>query len=319
MSKNNLQSSQLGKNSHISATYVPDVLFRIARAENRTRYRINDNILPFWGVDVWNCYEFSCLTDAGLPVQRIAKIVVPCESRFLVESKSLKLYLNSLNFTKLGKAVADCTANAEKIIKTDLEHLLECEISVKLFDNQSNVLIPFQKKSNNPPSREPTVCVSKSENLLFADLTELVKRETDLQNIEFKHFTETPELLSGKKVSQNWQYAFRTDVLRSNCPVTGQPDWGDLFVYMKAAYKIDFQVFLQYLVSFRRENHFHEEVVEMIFKRLLDKFCPEELMTAAMYERRGGIDINPIRTTHKHLIDSAFTSTDALLAKTWRQ
>jgi 7-cyano-7-deazaguanine reductase len=305
MSKENLQNSQLGKNSHLSETYAPEILFRLARAENRARYRINDNILPFWGVDVWNCYEFSCLTDNGLPVSFVLKLIVPCESKFLVESKSLKLYLNSLNFTELGKTASECTKNAEKIIKADLEKLLECEIDAKLFDSEAEKLIPFQQKY-----------LGKT---VFEDLVTLTKKETVLENIDFQHFTENPQLLAGTKTDEKRQYAFYTDILRSNCPVTNQPDWGDLYVYMNADYDIDFASMLQYLVSFRKENHFHEEVVEMIFKRLTDKFCPEELMVAAMYARRGGIDINPIRTTEKELIDEAFTSTKALLAKTWRQ
>ncbi|MDR2854463.1 MAG: hypothetical protein LBV31_04090, partial [Prevotellaceae bacterium] len=298
-------NSQLGKKSFVSETYNPDVLFRIARSENRALHRINDNILPFWGVDVWNCYEFSCLTDNNLPVSYILKLIIPCESKFLVESKSLKLYLNSLNFTKLGASEEDCRRNAERTIQADLETLLECEVEAKLFDKQAEVQIPFQQKLSGKP--------------VFDNLLTLTKKEVDLTTINFEHFTENPELLSGTQTHEMHQYGFYTDVLRSNCPVTNQPDWGDLYVYINAAYQLNFASILQYLVSFRKENHFHEEVTEMIFKRLLDRFCPTELMVAAMYARRGGIDINPIRTTDKALIDNAFTSTNTLLAKTWRQ
>jgi 7-cyano-7-deazaguanine reductase len=223
----------------------------------------------------------------------------------LVESKSLKLYLNSLNFTRLGKTPADCAQKAEQIITADLEKLLECKIKVNLFDDEAEKQVPFQQNF-----------AGKS---IFEDLTALAKKEFDLEKIDFAHFTENSELLRGTKRRDMRQYAFRSDVLRSNCPVTNQPDWGDLYVYMIAEYDIDFASLLQYLVSFRKENHFHEEVVEMIFKRLTDKFCPEKLMVAAMYARRGGIDINPIRTTDKYLIDNAFTATNVLLAKTWRQ
>jgi 7-cyano-7-deazaguanine reductase len=305
MSTHTLESSQLGKKSFVSETYNPDILFRIARVENRAQHRINDNILPFWGFDVWNCYEFSCLTDNNLPVSRILKLIIPCESKFLVESKSLKLYLNSLNFTKLGKSIDDCIQAAEKIIQTDLESLLECKIEAKLFESQSEKQYPFQQKLFGNP--------------FFEDLLILTKKEVELETVDFENFTETPELLSGTQTHEARQYAFHTDVLRSNCPVTNQPDWGDLYVYINAMYDVDFASVLQYLISFRKENHFHEEVVEMIFKRLLDKFCPKELMVAAMYARRGGIDINPIRATDKELIDNAFTSNNMLLAKTWRQ
>ena len=115
------------------------------------------------------------------------------------------------------------------------------------------------------------------------------------------------------------KYKFTTDLLHSNCRVTHQPDWGDLFVLVETNYEIDLASVLTYLVSFRKENHFHEEVVEMIYKRFQDAFCTEKMMVAAMYTRRGGIDINPIRVSHADLIDKAFLSVTHCLAKTFRQ
>jgi 7-cyano-7-deazaguanine reductase len=107
--------------------------------------------------------------------------------------------------------------------------------------------------------------------------------------------------------------------LRSNCRVTNQPDWGDLFVEMTTLHEIELSSVMEYLVSFRKENHFHEEVVEMIYKRFLDAFEPSKLMVAAMYTRRGGIDINPIRASHIELIDEVFVSESCRVAKTLRQ
>ena len=126
-------------------------------------------------------------------------------------------------------------------------------------------------------------------------------------------------MLEGCKTGELQKYAFRTDLLRSNCRVTNQPDWGDLFLYMETPYKIDLLSVIKYLVSFRKENHFHEEVVEMIYKRFYDMFEPKKLLVAAMYTRRGGIDINPLRASHSDLIDPAFSSDTYLLAKTLRQ
>jgi len=299
MSEKALQHGVLGRETAAPECYSPQVLFRVARSENRARYRINDQILPFWGCDVWKCYEFSCLTDGGLPVQQILKLTVPCESRYMVESKSLKLYLFSFNFEKMGKTPADCVARAASTISADLERLLESTVEVSMFDCEALCATPFVREK-------------------FDDLLSLIP-QNDLQKTFFQTFTETPDLLGGQRCATLQRYRLRTSVLRSNCPVTSQPDWGDLFVFIEARWRIDLLGFLQYIVSFRSENHFHEEVVEMIFKRLTDRFTPARLMVAAMYTRRGGIDINPIRTSHKSLIDKAFLSKNSLLSKTGRQ
>ena len=149
-------------------------------------------------------------------------------------------------------------------------------------------------------------------------LTDLVPSEV-FETLEFSHYLETPELLKGNLTKEIHEYNFRSDLLRSNCRVTNQPDWGDLFVRISTKYEIDLSSVVSYLVSFRKENHFHEEVVEMIYKRLKDIFNPEKLVIAAMYTRRGGIDINPIRASHAELVDAAFLSTTSRLAKTLRQ
>jgi 7-cyano-7-deazaguanine reductase len=157
----------------------------------------------------------------------------------------------------------------------------------------------------------------------FADLVDkelvyLIPSE-DLKKIEFYDFYETPDLLKGTFTDDIHEYSFRTDLLRSNCRVTNQPDWGDLFIRISTRYAIDLTSVIAYLISFRKENHFHEEVVEMIYKRFSDIFHPERLLIAAMYTRRGGIDINPFRTSDMNLIDEAFLSTSKRLAKTLRQ
>ena len=137
--------------------------------------------------------------------------------------------------------------------------------------------------------------------------------------IQFGHYEETPSLLTGTPTGEEQEYAFTSDLLRSNCRVTHQPDWGDLFVKMRCQYRVDFASLVQYLVSFRKENHFHEEVVEMIYKRLWDTFRPARLMVAAMYTRRGGIDINPLRCSHREDVEPAFLSPDMRLGRRWRQ
>jgi len=295
----NLKDSLLGKDASTPEKYDASLLFRIPRSENREHYGLEAGRLPFVGVDVWNCYEVSFMTDNGLPVSRMMKLIYSCESDFLVESKSLKLYLHSFNMEKLGRSVQLAERTFIERVATDLSNLLETAVQAILFTDQSAELVPFQDMANK-------------------QLTDLVPSEK-LEQIEFSHFLESPDLLKAELTDTIHEYAFRTDLLRSNCRVTNQPDWGDLFVRIRTKSVVDLSTIVAYLVSFRKENHFHEEVVEMIYKRFWDIFKPEELMVAAMYTRRGGIDINPVRVSHLALLDEAFVSTTKRLAKTLRQ
>lgn len=294
-----LKQSVLGKQASNPERYDASLLFLIPRSENRLRYGIENAELPFVGVDVWNCYELSFLIDNGLPVSRVLKLIYPADSEYLVESKSLKLYLNSLNMESFGKTVEEAQQNVSSVIAKDLSQLLETDVKIVLFSDQSQELIPFP-------------------DLQYKSLIDSIPARKLLE-MKFSHYLETPELLRGKMTETLHSYAFRADLLRSNCRVTNQPDWGDLFVSIFTKQEIDLSSVVAYLVSFRKENHFHEEVVELIYKRFRDIFLPEKLLVAAMYTRRGGIDINPIRASHIELIDEAFLSTTGRLAKTLRQ
>jgi 7-cyano-7-deazaguanine reductase len=200
---------------------------------------------------------------------------------------------------RLAKTAVESKIAFCKLVKDDLDSLLETDVLVGLLNDKSPETIPFADLTNK-------------------QLVDIISAES-LTGLSFSHYLETPELLKGTKTSETHQYAFRSDLLRSNCRVTNQPDWGDLFVRISSSYEIDLSSIISYLVSFRKENHFHEEVVEMIYKRFYDIFEPEKLMVAAMYTRRGGIDINPIRASHIELVDEAFLNTTHRLAKTLRQ
>lgn len=299
MDEFNLHNSLLGKQASTPEKYDASLLFRIPRAENRVHYGIDDTNLPFVGFDVWNCYEVSFLTDNGLPVSRVLKLVYSSESGFLVESKSLKLYLNAFNMDRFGKTVKEAESHVAEMISADLNRLLETEVQVILFDAESEVRAPFPM-------------------LQQVDLSSLVPLEIQ-ESIEFSRFVESPGLLRSTKTETAHKYAFHSNLLRSNCRVTNQPDWGDLFVRMTSKHDIELSSIMEYLVSFRKENHFHEEVVEMIYKRFHDIFEPSSIMVAAMYTRRGGIDINPIRASHPELIDETLVSTGFRVEKTLRQ
>lgn len=295
----NIHDTALGKTSSTPEHYDASLLFRIPRSENREQYGIIDSNLPFVGYDVWNCYELSFLTDNGLPVSRVLKMVYSSDSQYLVESKSLKLYLNSFNMDGFGKTIAETESRVSVLIKNDLEVLLETKVQVTLFNAGSEEKEAFDELKNK-------------------ELTNLVTKEKQ-ESLLFSRFTESPELLQSKLTDKIHSYNFQTDLLRSNCRVTNQPDWGDLFVKIETKHQIELSSIMEYLVSFRKENHFHEEVVEMIYKRFIDYFEPSKLMVAAMYTRRGGIDINPIRATHLELIDPVMISSTYRVKKTMRQ
>jgi 7-cyano-7-deazaguanine reductase len=294
-----IHNTVLGKSVSTPEKYDVSLLFRIPRAENRVRYGIDGAHLPFVGFDVWNCYEVSFLTDNGLPVSRVMKLIYAADSQFLVESKSLKLYLNAFNMDRFGKTIAEAESRVAEMMRTDLSNLLETEVKVILFNAKGEAKQAF----------------SILQQTHLSDLVSVEKQES----IQFSRFVESPELLQSTPSDLVREYAFHSDLLRSNCRVTNQPDWGDLFVQMTTKRDIDLSSIMEYLVSFRKENHFHEEVVEMIYKRFWDIFEPETLMVAAMYTRRGGIDINPIRASHPELIDETLVSMEFMAAKSLRQ
>lgn len=294
-----LEDSLLGRHISSPEKYDASLLFRIPRSENRNRYNIDASHLPFVGYDVWNCYEISFLTNNGLPVSRVMKMMYPADSQFIVESKSLKLYLYSFNMDHFGKTVEEAVNRVAETIQTDMEQLLQTKVQISIFEEDSKVEKPFPI-------------------LQHADLCNMATLEK-LESMTSTRFVESPELLAGKLTNEEHIYSFRTDLLRSNCRVTNQPDWGDLFVRITTKYEINLSSIVSYLISFRKENHFHEEVVEMIYKRFYDIFEPEKLMVAALYTRRGGIDINPIRASHPELIDEALINMKVRVEKTLRQ
>ena len=295
----NIHNTNLGKTISIPERYDASLLFRIPRLENRIQYNIDNNHLPFVGFDVWNCYEISFLTNNGLPIVRTLKIIYPASSQFLVESKSLKLYLFSFNMENCGETIASAVEKVSTTITNDLISLLETDVKVAMFDVNSSEIKPFN-------------------NSKFIDLVSAIPLN-ELESIKFKNFTEAPHLLRSRQIDKYISYSIYTDLLRSNCRVTNQPDWGDLYFSITSKHQIDLGSILEYLVSFRKENHFHEEVVEMIYKRLWDLFQPNSLMVGAMYTRRGGIDINPIRASHSEIIDPSFISSECRNRKTLRQ
>lgn len=286
----------LGKKVDAPAQYDPSILVRVNRSDNRKQYSIDDQHLPFVGYDVWNAYEVSFLTSTGLPIALVAKIVYPATNPYIVESKSLKLYLNSFNMTRVEAcSESEATNIVKKVVKTDLSRLLGTDVAIEVFRRPQNTKV-FKYY--------PVLEVDKS-----------------LKSVEFTNFNEDSSILlkNIRPVQRPYLMKFRCDLLRSNCKITHQADWGTLFVHIISGYRLCKASLLQYIVSFRNEYHFHEEVVEMIYKRLYDLLTPQDLMVGAIYTRRGGIDICPIRASRDALLDQNLINPSIHCEKTLRQ
>ena len=281
-----LASTHLGKKSQGSEKYNPSLLVAIPRCENRKQYNIDGNNLPFDGFDVWHAYEFSALTQNGVPVTRLLKLKYDCKSKFLVESKSLKLYLNSFNMSKFGATVNECLEICKNIIEKDLEEKLKTKIEANFIENSAERKEIFKNFQN-------------------------IMNFVDEKTLKVEKFKEAPELLETKETDEEKSYYLKFDSLRSNCRVTHQPDFGDLFLYYKSKKHILEDSLIKYLSSFRSEFHFHEECCEMIYKRLYDLLDnDDELFVCALYTRRGGIDICPVRRSKNYKPDEVLTLGD---------
>lgn len=265
------EQSQLGRAAPRVEQYDPALLFAMPRRDRRLEIGIAAR-LPFFGADLWTAFELSWLNLRGRPQIAIAHIVVPCESTHIVESKSLKLYLNSLQNSRFGSADA-----VRECIRRDLSQAVwhggavQQTIGVRL-------LLP------EVFDREP---VHEMDGLSL-----------DRLDIECDRYQPAPELLRAAHDEQPvTDEVLVSNLLKSNCLVTGQPDWGTVQIRYSGP-QIEQGGLLQYIVSFRDHHEFHEQCVERIFMDIWSRCKPTKLSVHARYLRRGGIDINPLRTSH---------------------
>lgn len=271
MKTDEIASKFLGKKVAGSENYDPSLLVAIPREENRKQYNLNSKDLPFNGWDIWHAYEFSAMSSNGVPVTRLLKLKYSPNSKFLVESKSLKLYLNSFNMSRFGSSIKECLEICKNKIEYDLSEKLQTKVEVNFIDNNATKINIFENFQN-------------------------IMQFVDEKELKIDKFKEAPEVLTVEQTNEAKEYFLTFDSLRSNCRVTHQPDFGDLYLYYKSKKHIEEGNLVKYLTSFRSEYHFHEECCEMIFKRLYDILDEgDELFVCALYTRRGGIDICPSR------------------------
>jgi 7-cyano-7-deazaguanine reductase len=267
---NSPELSQLGRPVHYTDQYDPSLLYPIARAGKREEIGIA-GAPPFFGADLWTSYELSWLNPRGKPQVAIGHFTIPCETPNIIESKSLKLYLGSFSGTVFASAEA-------------VRERLRVDLSEAVW------------RGAPAPS---TVGVRLLLPELFDQepVHELDGLSLDRLDIECTQYTPAPELLKSAVDEQPVEEVLTSNLLKSNCLVTGQPDWGSIQIRYSGP-QIEQGGLLRYLVSFRNHNEFHEQCVERIFMDVWRRCRPTRLAVYARYTRRGGLDINPLRTSH---------------------
>ncbi len=263
------EHSPLGRPSAYVDTYDASLLYPIPRGPKRAELGIHGP-LPFYGVDLWTAYELSWLNPRGKPEVAIARFTVPAASTHIVESKSLKLYLNSLSNTRF-----DGQAAVAERIQSDLS---------AAFWQGGPVTVPVDVSLAAPDAWGCETVAPLEGELL------------DSLDIACDRYEPAPELLTADSTAPPVRESLVSNLLKSNCLVTGQPDWGSLRIAYTGP-PIDRASLLRYIVSFRNHNEFHEQCVERIFTDLTARCRPSQLDVLARYTRRGGLDINPWRSS----------------------
>jgi 7-cyano-7-deazaguanine reductase len=260
-------SLELGKHSSYVNQYDASKLFPIERQEKRLEIGIDEEKLPFYGHDIWNHYEVSCLNLKGKPMVFVAMIRYDCHSPCIIESKSMKLYFNTFNNSRFEN-----TQTLAEVIQKDISSRVKAEAVVTLH-----------------PLHEAN---------FFQNIADFNGRCLDDLDISLDKFELNPSVL--KTTSQIVEEKIFSHLLKSNCLVTHQPDWGSVFIHYQGPKIID-ESLLEYIVSFRDHNEFHEQCIERIFVDIMRHCKPTTLTVYGRYTRRGGLDINPIRSTEKDI------------------
>ncbi|MDG1436775.1 MAG: NADPH-dependent 7-cyano-7-deazaguanine reductase QueF [Rickettsiaceae bacterium] len=258
-----IKELSLGKEVEYLDQYDKSILVGVPRDIARNEIKLSKK-LPFNGVDVWNCYEVSWLNKKGKPCAKIIQFIVPADSKFLIESKSVKLYLNSLN--------GSC------------------------FEEDSEVQRLIQKDFTEIAQKNVVVLIKNLEEFYATPLSLFSGVNIDNLDVEIKDYQVNKDLLQLSDDAEIITETLTSNLLKSNCLITNQPDWASVQIKYTGR-EIDHKSLLRYIISFRKHNEFHEQCVEHMFKDIMEQCSPEELTIHAKYTRRGGVDINPFRTT----------------------
>lgn len=253
----------LGHSVVYPVEYAPELLFPVARAAQRSSLGLQGTV-PFYGNDVWNAYEISWLSLKGKPQVALGRFTFPCTTANIIESKSLKLYLNSLNQSRFA-SIKDVAACLEKDLSRAAGAPVEIELSA------------FSQHVGEP----------------LGDLNGFCLDDLDIEASEYQY---RADLLVPQAYGKRVDETLVSHLLRSNCPVTGQPDWGSVQISYEGP-AVDKEALLRYLIAFRLHQEFHEHCIERIYVDFWERLQPSRLAVVGCYTRRGGLDINPWRAS----------------------
>lgn len=263
MSNNDiLKKLPLGQTTEYVCHYKPDLLHPVPRQLNRTEIGVKDEALPFHGEDLWTLYELSWLNAKGKPCVATGEVRINASTPHLIESKSFKLYLNSFNQTQF-----DSLEEVTSTLQRDLSACAGGAVTVQIH-----------------PLSDASLQMAELDGTLLDEL-----------DISVNHYELNPALLENATSNTVVSETLHSHLLKSNCLVTGQPDWGSVQIHYQGP-QIDREALLSYIISFRQHQEFHEQCVERIFVDIQRYCAPEKLSVFARYTRRGGLDINPFRS-----------------------
>ena len=281
-----MEQLPLGKPTTYIDIYTPSLLCPLERQVGRNDY---PEVLPFHGVDIWNAYELSWLNKRGKPVVAVASFYIPAKSRFTIESKSLKLYLNSFNQTHFSSV-----QEVQEALSSDLKVAVQQDVPLLMQCNDHQAFLHAKRLMQQPPNALEATMVNWGVGIQLDGL--------DVEVEQYQH--PSADMLvcdSGRIVTET----LVSHLLKTNCPVTGQPDWATILVRYCGAEILPTSM-LRYLIAFRQHQDFHEACVERIYMDIWRQCKPEMLSVYARYTRRGGIDINPFRSSSEAQMINAF-------------
>ena len=304
---NDIAAKSLGSDNSYAVytdTFDPSLLVPMPRHLAREEYNITGK--EFTGFDVWHCHESTFLLNNGIPVAGTLKIVYPADSEYMVESKSIKLYLNTFDMCKMGFTIDGAVINYEDQISKDLSSALKTSVRVYFHKNNAD------EKAVNPV---------KGYEDIYKYLNDKIYYMTDIDYIGDKTYNITTKNNTPNSINHSYPVKLSTNVLRSRCRHTKQKDTGSAYIYfaVKPGYKINVENVLRQVLQLREKNEFHEFCAEVLYTKFIGQEGIEDVMVSLLYARRGSLDINPVRTSNIKLIPEVMINPEIYTKKTMGQ
>ena len=304
---NDIAAKSLGSDNSYAVytdTFDPSLLVPMPRALARNEYGITGK--EFTGFDVWHCHESTFLLNNGIPVAGTLKIIYPSDSEYMVESKSIKLYLNTYDMCKMGYTIDGAIKNYENQILKDLCNILK-----------TNVRVYFHKNNADQKAINPV----KGYEDIYDYLRDKMYYMEDIQYNGDKTYNITEKNNNSNSIKTYYPVKLSTNVLRSRCRHTKQKDTGSAYIYfvVKPGYKINVENVLRQILQLREKNEFHEFCAEVLYTKFVNQEGIQDVMVSLLYARRGSLDINPVRTSNENIIPDVMIKPELYTKKTMGQ